>query len=214
MAKRSKKIQQQRVMSTLEDLNQLYPDAQCSLNFTTPFELLVATIMSAQATDVRVNIVTEQLFKKYSGVEEYAKATPEEVAEVIRTVGCFRNKARSIVESARIVCARYDGHVPGTMEDLITLPGVGRKTANVVLSNAFNVAGFAVDTHVKRVAFRLGWTKQVEPEKIEKELCLLVPDEMWGHTSHVLIYHGRAVCKARKPLCELCPIEKHCDKCL
>lgn len=214
MAKRSIKSQQKIVMAALDDLNQLYPDAQCSLNFTTPFELLVATIMSAQATDVRVNIVTEQLFKNYASVNEYAKATPEEVAEVIRTVGCFRNKARSIVESAKIVCARFDGVVPQAMDDLVTLPGVGRKTANVVLSNAFNVAGFAVDTHVKRVAFRLGWTKQTEPEKIEKELCALIPAEMWGHTSHVLIYHGRALCKARKPLCELCPIEKHCAKCL
>jgi len=210
----AKKSQQKIVMATLEQLNQLYSDAQCSLNFSTPFELLAATIMSAQATDVRVNIVTEQLFKQYSSIEEYAKATPEDVAEVIRTVGCFRNKARSIVESAQIICARYNGAVPQTMNDLVTLPGVGRKTANVVLSNAFNVAGFAVDTHVKRVAFRLGWTKQTEPEKIEKELCDLIPANMWGHTSHVLIYHGRAICKSRKPLCELCPIEKHCAKCL
>lgn len=214
MVKRSIKSQQTIVMETLDQLNQLYPDAQCSLNFTTPFELLVATIMSAQATDIRVNIVTEQLFKRYSSVEEYAKATPEEVAEVIRTVGCFRNKARSVVESAQIICSRYGGIVPHTMDDLVTLPGVGRKTANVVLSNVFNVAGFAVDTHVKRVSFRLGWTKQVEPEKIEKELCVLIPAGLWGHTSHVLIYHGRAVCKARKPLCEMCPIEKYCAKCL
>lgn len=201
------------VANTLEILNKIYPDAHCSLNFSTPFELLAATIMSAQATDVRVNIVTEQLFKRYRTVEEYAAASPDEVAEVIRTVGCFRNKARSVVESAQIICARYGAVVPETMADLVTLPGVGRKTANVVLSNAFNVAGFAVDTHVKRVAYRLGWTTLLDPEKIEKELCGLIPAQQWGHTSHLLIYHGRAVCKARKPECECCPVEKQCAKC-
>lgn len=213
MSEFSVMLNQDKVNDTLKILGQVYPDAHCSLNFATPFELLAATIMSAQATDIRVNIVTEKLFKLYQSIQEYAAASPAEVAEVIRTVGCFRNKARSIVESAQIICARFGGIVPDTMEDLITLPGVGRKTANVVLCNAFNVAGFAVDTHVKRVAYRLGWTKCVDPEKIEKELCLLIPADQWGHTSHVLIYHGRAVCKARKPLCELCPVEKQCLKC-
>jgi|LGOV01.1.fsa_nt_gb endonuclease-3 len=213
MSKSRVKPTKQNVANLLVILDKIYPDAHCSLNFRTPFELLAATIMSAQATDVRVNIVTEQLFKRYRTVEEYAAASPEEVAEVIRTVGCFRNKARSVVGSAQIICARYGGVVPATMEDLVTLPGVGRKTANVVLSNAFNVAGFAVDTHVKRVAFRLGLTTLVDPEKIEKELCALIPPLQWGHTSHLLIYHGRAVCKARKPDCECCPVEKQCAKC-
>lgn len=206
-------ISKKTVTDTLDLLNQIYPDAHCSLNFSTPFELLAATIMSAQATDVRVNIVTEQLFKTYRNIEEYAAASTDEVAEVIRTVGCFRNKARSIVESAQIICTRYAGVVPETMEDLVTLPGVGRKTANVVLSNVFNIAGFAVDTHVKRVAYRLGWTTLLDPEKIEKELCALIPVQHWGHTSHLLIYHGRAVCKARKPDCEICPVKKQCAKC-
>lgn len=213
MPKRRVKITKKSVKNTLEILNKIYPDAHCSLNFSNPFELLAATIMSAQATDVRVNIVTQQLFKTYRTIEDYAATSPEEVAELIRTVGCFRNKARSVVESAQIICARYGGVVPETMEDLVTLPGVGRKTANVVLSNAFNVAGFAVDTHVKRVAYRLGWTTLLDPVKIEKELCELIPSEQWGHTSHLLIYHGRAVCKARKADCECCPVEKQCAKC-
>lgn len=213
MSKNKKKLTKKSVANTLDVLNQTYPDARCSLNFSTPFELLAATIMSAQATDVRVNIVTQQLFQRYRAVEEYAAASAEEVAEVIRTVGCFRNKARSVVESAKIICDRYGGVVPETMADLVTLPGVGRKTANVVLSNAFNVAGFAVDTHVKRVSYRLGWTTLLDPEKIEKELCSLIPAQQWGHTSHLLIYHGRAVCKARKPDCECCPVENQCAKC-
>lgn len=213
MSKHSVMLKQDEVKDTLKILNQVYPDAHCSLNFSTPFELLAATIMSAQATDIRVNIVTEKLFKVYRSIQEYAAASPEDVAEVIRTVGCFRNKARSIVESAQIICTRFGGVVPTNMEDLITLPGVGRKTANVVLSNAFDIAGFAVDTHVKRVAYRLGWTNLVDPEKIEKQLCELIPADQWGNTSHVLIYHGRAVCKARKPQCELCPVERHCAKC-
>lgn len=213
MSIRQVKLSKKSIATTLELLNQIYPDAQCSLNFSTPFELLAATIMSAQATDVRVNIVTEQLFKTYRTIEDYAAASPEQVAQIIRTVGCFRNKARSVVESAQIICARYGGVVPETMAELVTLPGVGRKTANVVLSNAFNVAGFAVDTHVKRVAYRLGWTTLLDPEKIEQQLCALIPPQQWGHTSHLLIYHGRAVCKARNPACESCPVEKQCAKC-
>lgn len=203
----------QTIADTLKVLNCVYPDAQCSLNFSTPFELLVATIMSAQSTDIRVNKVTEKLFDGYRSIEDYAASEPEEIAEVIRTVGCFRNKARSIVESARIICASSNQQVPQTMDGLMLLPGVGRKTANVVLSNVFDQPGFAVDTHVKRVAYRLGWTTFSQPEKIETQLCDLIPAQQWGHTSHLLIYHGRAVCKARKPLCENCPIEKECAKC-
>lgn len=204
---------QQKIADTLKLLNSVYPDAQCSLNFSTPFELLVATIMSAQSTDIRVNKVTEKLFKEYRSIKSYAAAEPGEVANVIRTVGCFRNKARSIVESARIICASQDRKVPDTMDGLMLLPGVGRKTANVILSNVFDQSGFAVDTHVKRVAYRLGWTTFTQPEKIEKQLCDLIPPQQWGHTSHLLIYHGRAICKARKPQCELCPIERECSKC-
>ncbi|MEA3465506.1 MAG: endonuclease III [Thermodesulfobacteriota bacterium] len=209
----SKKKLRQTIADTLKVLNCEYPDAQCSLNFSTPFELLVATIMSAQSTDIRVNKVTQKLFADYRSIEDYASAEPEDVAKVIRTVGCFRNKARSIVESARIICASENKQVPQTIAGLLLLPGVGRKTANVVLSNVFDQPGFAVDTHVKRVAYRLGWTTFSQPDKIETQLCDLISAQQWGHTSHLLIYHGRAVCKARKPQCKLCPIEKECAKC-
>lgn len=209
----SKKKLRQTIADTLKVLNCEYPDAQCSLNFSTPFELLVATIMSAQSTDIRVNKVTQKLFADYRSIEDYASAEPEDVAKVIRTVGCFRNKARSIVESARIICASENKQVPQTIAGLLLLPGVGRKTANVVLSNVFDQPGFAVDTHVKRVAYRLGWTTFSQPDKIETQLCDLISAQQWGRTSHLLIYHGRAVCKARKPQCKLCPIEKECAKC-
>lgn len=201
-----------KIVATIAQLNAIYPDARCSLNFTTPFELLAATIMSAQATDVRVNIVTEQLFALYNGIAAYAAAEPEEIAKIIRTVGCYRNKARSIVGAARMIISQFNAQVPQTMEELVQLPGVGRKTANVVLSNVFDQPGFAVDTHVKRVAYRLGWTDFTDPEKIEHQLCNLVPQAQWGHTSHLLIYHGRAVCKARIPQCASCPISGQCSQ--
>jgi endonuclease-3 len=201
-----------KIETVIAILNKLYPDARCSLNFTTPFELLAATIMSAQATDVRVNIVTEQLFAQYSSIAEYAAAEPEEIATIIRTVGCYRNKARSIVGAARLIISQFNSQVPQTMDELVQLPGVGRKTANVVLSNVFNQPGFAVDTHVKRVAYRLGWTDFTDPEKIEHQLCKLIPQTQWGHTSHLLIYHGRALCKARMPQCEHCPLIGQCPQ--
>ncbi len=204
--------QRHRIGEIIAKLNELYPDAHCSLNFTTPFELLAATIMSAQATDVRVNIVTEQLFRLYDGIAAYAAAEPEDIAQIIRTVGCYRNKSRSIVGAARMIIGQFDAQVPQTMAELVQLPGVGRKTANVVLSNVFDQPGFAVDTHVKRVAYRLGWTEFTDPEKIEHQLCKLVPAAQWGHTSHLLIYHGRAVCKARIPQCEHCPIAGLCPQ--
>ena len=207
---KNKNIISQQVGIALQILQQQYPDAKCSLDYTTEFELLVATIMSAQTTDVRVNIVTKKLFKRYKSVVQFAAALPEEVAEVIRTVGCFRNKARNIVASAQMVHNKFNGQVPQTLEELIMLPGVGRKTANVVLSNAFDKPGFAVDTHVKRVAHLLGWTTDTDPVKIEHQLGKLITPAQWGHTSHLLIYHGRAVCKARKPLCEQCQLKPYC----
>lgn len=199
-----------KIAATIDQLNELYPDARCSLNFTTPFELLVATIMSAQSTDVRVNIVTEQLFPLYRNISDYAAADPDEIAQIIRTVGCYRNKARSIVAAARMTISQFNSHVPQTLVELVQLPGVGRKTANVVLSNVFGRPGFAVDTHVKRVAYRLGWTDFTDPEKIEHQLCALIPESLWGHTSHLLIYHGRAVCQARRPQCDHCPLAGQC----
>ncbi len=196
----------------IETLESSYPDAHCSLNFSNPLELLIATLLSAQTTDVRVNIVTKTLFSTYRSVEEFAQADIEAVAEIIRSIGCYRVKAKHIVTGAQQLCQQFSGQVPDRLEDLIQLPGIGRKTANVVLSNAFDKPGFPVDTHVKRVSRRLGWTRQTEPEKIEKELCRYVEPSRWGHTSHLLIYHGRQICKARSPLCESCPVEAHCKK--
>ncbi|MCD6525527.1 MAG: endonuclease III [Desulfuromonas sp.] len=208
----SQKKQRENIAQILRVLNTHYPDARCSLNYTTPLELLMATILSAQTTDVRVNKVTRQLFEQFPDVHAYARSEIEDVVEVIRTVGCYRNKARNLVLCAQRLCAHYDGKVPQTMEQLVTLPGVGRKTANVVLSNGFGVPGLPVDTHVKRVSKRLGWTTHTEPEKIEQQLCRLIEPQQWGHSSHLLIYHGRATCKARKVECERCPVESLCEK--
>lgn len=204
------KEKQREITETLNILNSIYPDAQCSLNYTNPFELLVATIMSAQTTDIRVNKVTVKLFCHYRTVEQYASANVDDIAEKIRTVGCFRNKARNIVRAAQMVVCEFNSQVPQTLDELVRLPGVGRKTANVVLSNVFDLPGLAVDTHVKRVAYRLGWTDYSDPAKIEEQLCQLIPAKMWGHSSHLLIYHGRALCKARMPQCENCPISNRC----
>jgi endonuclease-3 len=202
------------IAQILSILHGEYPDAHCSLNFANPFELLAATIMSAQTTDIRVNKVTQALFARYHNIAEYAAADVAEVEGFIRTVGCFRTKSRNIVTAAQIIKERFNSQVPQTMEELVLLPGVGRKTANVVLSNVFAKPGFAVDTHVKRVAYRLGWTKSTVPEKIEQELCSLIPPAQWGHTSHLLIYHGRAVCSARRPQCDHCPVAQHCKQLL
>ena len=193
-------------------LDQHYPDAQCSLNFSNPLELLIATLLSAQTTDIRVNLVTKTLFKRYQSVDDYAQADIAEVEEIIRSIGCYRVKAKHIVAGAQQLCRQFSGKVPNQLDDLIQLPGIGRKTANVVLSNAFDTPGFPVDTHVKRVSRRLGWTRQSDPVKIETELCRFVEPALWGHTSHLLIYHGRQICKARSPQCEQCPVEMQCKK--
>jgi endonuclease-3 len=195
-------------------LDECYPNAQCSLDFSTPLQLLFATLLSAQTTDVRVNIVTKALFSRYTTVEDYARADIDNIAEIIRSIGCYRVKAKNIVACAGQLCRDYGGQVPQTLEELVTLPGIGRKTANVVLSNGFNKPGFAVDTHVTRVSKRLGWTRESDPVKIERELCRYIEPELWGHTSHLLIYHGRAICKARSPQCENCPVEMLCKKVL
>lgn len=204
----------QQVAEVLNILDQIYPEARCSLDYTSPLELLVATILSAQTTDVRVNIVTKQLFRQYPTARSYAEADIEQVAQVIRTVGCYRNKARNLVLCGQQLCRDYAGQVPQTMEQLVALAGVGRKTANVVLSNGFDIPGLAVDTHVKRVSRRLGWTRHDEPEKIEQQLCQLIQPQRWGQSSHLLIYHGRAICKARRPDCENCPVASLCKKVL
>ena len=188
-----------------------YPDAQTELDWTNPLELLVATILSAQTTDVRVNGVTKTLFDKYRTAADYAEADPGELEEDIRPTGFYRNKARSLRGMAQALVEEHGGEVPRTMPELVALPGVGRKTANVVLGNAFGIdEGVVVDTHVRRVSNRLGLTEEQDPEKIERDLMAVVPREDWTVFSHLLILHGRRICKARKPDCPNCPVNDIC----
>jgi endonuclease-3 len=198
-----------RVLAILE---QVHADARIALNFTSPLELLVATILSAQCTDVRVNLVTRDLFRKYSHARAYAEADLDQLEQDIRSTGFFRNKAKSLIGCASVLVERHGGEVPQTMEELTALPGVGRKTANVVLGNAFGVPGMVVDTHIGRVATRLGWTRESDPGKIERDLCRLLPKEKWTQASHVLIFHGRRICKAPVPLCSSCPVFELCPR--
>ena len=201
----------QRTRRIIRLLKQAYPDAKCTLNHSNAFELLIATILSAQCTDDRVNIVTADLFRKYRKAQDYLTVSPTELQKDIRTTGFFRNKAKSIQGTARVLAEQYSGRVPNTIEELLELPGVARKTANVVLGNAFGVtSGIVVDTHVTRLSRRLGLTKHKQAEKIERDLIELVPRKDWVIFSHLLIAHGRKVCKARNPLCSECVIEKLC----
>ena len=200
-----------RVKKISSSLQKAYPDAHCELNHSNPLELLVATILSAQCTDKRVNVVTAGLFRKYRTAADYAKANPAELEQDIRTTGFYRNKAKNIQACCRKLVERHDGRVPQTMEELTHLDGVGRKTANVVLGNAFGSnEGIVVDTHVARLSHRLGLTRQNDPEKIEQELMKLVPRELWTLFSHWLIWHGRRRCYARSPDCPNCEIKKLC----
>ena len=200
-----------RVKEIIKILTKEIPDSRIALKFSNPLELLIATILSAQCTDVKVNQVTESLFKKYRSAEDYAEANREGFEEDIRPTGFYRNKARSIQKSCQELVARFGGKVPKTLEELVTLPGVGRKTANVILGNAFGIPGIVVDTHVRRVSQRIGLTKNDDPVKIECDLMQIAPKEEWTHFSNLLIWHGRRTCVARKPLCEQCPIGKWCD---
>jgi endonuclease III len=211
MGRENRAQKRQRTEEILRRLHAEYPDARTSLDFTNPYELLVATILSAQCTDERVNQVTPALFRRFPGPEELAGAKTSELEEMIRSTGFFRNKTKSLLGMADAVVARHDGRIPDTMEQLVKLPGVGRKTANVVLGNAFGKnVGVVVDTHVKRLAGRLGLTKQEDPEKIEQDLMKLVPKEEWTDMAHLFIYHGRAVCKAPTPRCEVCVLSDIC----
>lgn len=209
----SKKLQVRvdRLAAILPVLKKTYPHAKCSLDYSTPLELLVATILSAQCTDDRVNIVTRTLFKKYTSAKAYAGAPAEELEKDIQSTGFYRNKARSIRAMAAALLENHGGQVPQTMEELTHLAGVGRKTANVVLGNAFGIdVGIVVDTHVGRLSQRLGLTSHDDPVKIEQDLMAIVPKKVWTLWSHLMIAHGRAVCQARKPKCEICPILAHC----
>jgi len=201
----------ERVGAILRLLERSYPEAKCSLDHTDPLELLVATILSAQCTDARVNLVTKDLFRKYRTAGDYAAADPAVFEQEIKSTGFFRNKTRSVLGMAAALVERFDGKVPDSMEELTTLPGVGRKTANVVLGNAFGKdEGIVVDTHVARIGKLLGLTRQTDPVKIEQDLMRIVPKRRWTLFPHLLIHHGRAVCVARKPRCEACAVAPLC----
>jgi endonuclease III len=191
-------------------LDQLYPDAHCELDFTNPLELLVATILSAQCTDKRVNLVTPVLFGKYKTAADYAAADRAELESIIASTGFFRAKTNSILGMAQALCDRFGGEVPARLKDLVTLPGVGRKTANVVLGNAFDVPGLTVDTHMARLANRFGWTASDDPVKVEQDIAALIPRKEWTQLSHRVIWHGRRVCHARKAACGACALAALC----
>jgi endonuclease-3 len=200
-----------RARAVIRKLDKRFPDAKCSLSHRSPLQLLVATILSAQCTDARVNIVTKDLFKRYKTARDFAEANPEELSEMIRSTGFYRNKTKSILGMGQALVERHKGKVPETMDELVKLPGVGRKTANVVLGNAFGIdVGVVVDTHVNRITNRLKLTKNKDPVKIERDLMLVVPQKDWTLFPHLMIQHGRAICQARKPRCEECPINTLC----
>jgi endonuclease-3 len=200
-----------RVRAILSKLDEAYPDATCALQHKDPFQLLVATILSAQCTDQRVNMVTPELFAKYPTPKDLAYANPQELESEIRTTGFFRNKTKSLIGASKKIVEDFGGKVPQTMDEILTLPGVARKTANVVLGTGYQIAsGVVVDTHVQRVAMRLDLTKNTDPKKIEQDLTRVIPQDRWILFSHQIIWHGRRVCQARKPRCIECNLEQLC----
>jgi len=211
MARESKRARRERADEVYRLLADAYPDAHCELDHENPFQLAVATILSAQTTDVRVNMVTPELFRRFPDAVSLANAGQEEVEEIVRSTGFFRNKAKNIIGFARGLMADHEGEVPADMAALASLPGVGRKTANVVLGNAFEIdEGVVVDTHVKRIAKLLGFTRETTPEKVERDLMELFPRDRWTLLAHLLIWHGRRVCEARRPRCAECPVSHLC----
>lgn len=207
----TQRITQKRINQILKVLRVAYPDVKTALHYKTPLEMLIATILSAQCTDVRVNEVTKTLFKRFRSAKDYAQIPLPELEELIRPTGFFRNKAKNIKACCQSLVENYGGRVPDTMEDLVKLPGIGRKTANVVLGSAFGIPGIVVDTHVKRLSQRIGLTKEKDPVKIEFDLMPIIPKKDWIDFSHQLIWHGRKVCTARKPKCPQCPLLALCD---
>lgn len=201
-----------RVLRIIAALKREFPDARCALEFSTPLELLVATILSAQCTDARVNLVTKDLFRDFRSARDYADSPVETLEEAVRSTGFYRNKTKSIREATRAIADDFNGEVPATMEQLLTLPGVGRKTANCVLGNAFGVPGIVVDTHMLRLSRRMGLTAQTDPDKVEVDLMEIVPREDWTVFSHLITSLGRSWCKARNPACETCPVADECPK--
>jgi endonuclease-3 len=204
--------QRARARRIVRELTQLYPDARCSLDHANPLQLLIATMLSAQCTDERVNLVTPALFSRYPNAKAFAGAKPKELENLIQSTGFFRNKAKNIISCCKQLVERFGGEVPSTMEDLVPLAGVGRKTANVVLGTAFGVPGIPVDTHVTRLSLRMGLTEQTDPGKIERDLIALIANKEWTSFGHRMIYHGRRVCQARKPLCEQCTLARICPR--
>lgn len=201
----------EQVQTIIAELRALYPTAKCSLDFTNPLELLVATQLSAQCTDERVNIVTKTLFQKYRTVEDYATVSQEELEQDIKSTGFYRNKAKNLRAAAQRILTDFHGEVPRTMLELLSLAGVARKTANVVMGNAFGIVeGFTVDTHVTRLSRLFGWTTNTDPVKIEQDLMRIVPQTDWLDLSHLMIFHGRAICNARRPICEECMLAPLC----
>lgn len=213
MSATDRTARQQLADAVVERLKRAYPDAKCALAFKTPLDLLVATILSAQCTDERVNMVTADLFQRYRSAADYAFADPAQLEREIHSTGFYRQKARAIRAMAQALLERFNGEVPARMEDLITLPGVARKTANVVLGTAFGVAeGIVVDTHVRRLAYRMGLSDEHDPDKIERDLMALIPREDWIWFGHAMIQHGRRICTARNPQCSACPVGDVCPR--
>ncbi len=200
-----------KVINILEIFDQLYPGAECSLEYETPLQLLISTQLAAQCTDARVNIVSKELYKKYRGAEDFANAELAELEQDIKPTGFYRNKAKNIIACCKQLLEKHQGEIPDNMEDLLKLPGVGRKTANLVLYEIYGIQGVVVDTHAKRLTNHIGLTKNQDPEKIEYDLQKIVPKERWADFCHKLVFHGRAVCNARKPDCENCRISSFCD---
>lgn len=193
-------------------LARTYPDARCALHFDSPFQLLVATILSAQCTDQQVNRVTPELFRRFPDAAALAQASLDELEQIVHSTGFYRSKARNLLSMAKALVMSNGGEVPHSLDELVALPGVGRKTANVVLGTTFGIPGMVVDTHIKRVSFRLGWTRHHDPVKIEGDLCALLPRAVWTAAGHLLIHHGRAICKAPVPLCTACPLLPECPR--
>jgi endonuclease-3 len=215
LPRKPRQVGREVTLEYIRRLEETYPDAKCSLDYRNPYELLVATILSAQCTDVRVNMVTPSLFERFPDPAALAEADREDLEQRIKTTGFFRNKTRSLLGMARALVDKHRSTVPSTMEELTNLPGVGRKTANVILGNAFGLnEGVVVDTHVTRVAYRLGLTRETDAVKIEQDLVKLIPREKWTLFSHLLIFHGRQICVARRPLCEKCPLWDLCPSSL
>ena len=200
------------IVKIIETLKDMYPDATCSLDFSTPFEMGVAVMLSAQCTDERVNKITPLLFEKYKKPEDYINAGMEKIEEIIKPCGFYKNKAKNLLGYATIISKKYNGKMPETMDELVKLPGIGRKSANVIMLEAFNnPQGIAVDTHARRIANRIGLSKEKEPTKIEQDLIKQIPKKYFKDVNHLLVWHGRNICTARKPECERCRINQYCD---